>query len=205
MNTDRWYYRVFQSAPDLLTLPVRPEDELAPSSQQILAGRPDLETVVLPMLVQRLPWLSEAEIMMIAGIPREEILHTRAVQDWLAQGREQGRQEGEAAAAAPSATPPPPRSRCCRWSSWRHWRKPCSTSRAQPTWRAGWLPTPRPPPRPEPTPHLVSPRPNVRSAPEDLRPAACSPALASPAACPPGRGFARAYQPWLRGLAFSCF
>ena len=35
--------------------------------------------------------------MMIAGIPREEIRHTRAVQDWLAEGREEGRKEGEAA------------------------------------------------------------------------------------------------------------
>jgi hypothetical protein len=33
--------------------------------------------------------------MVIAGIPREEIRHTRAVQDWLAEGR----QEGEAAVA----------------------------------------------------------------------------------------------------------
>ena len=33
--------------------------------------------------------------MVIAGIPREEIRHTRAVQDWLAEGR----QEGEAALA----------------------------------------------------------------------------------------------------------
>lgn len=31
--------------------------------------------------------------MVIAGIPREEIRHTRAVQDWL----DEGRQEGEAA------------------------------------------------------------------------------------------------------------
>ena len=31
--------------------------------------------------------------MVIAGIPREEICNTRAVQDWLAEGR----QEGEAA------------------------------------------------------------------------------------------------------------
>ncbi len=31
--------------------------------------------------------------MVIAGIPLEEIRHTRAVQDWLAEGR----QEGEAA------------------------------------------------------------------------------------------------------------
>ena len=81
---------------NLLTLPVRPESELAASSQQILARRPDLDTVVLPMLVQRFPQLSEAEIMVIAGIPREEIRHTRAVQDWLAEGRQEGLQEGEA-------------------------------------------------------------------------------------------------------------
>jgi predicted transposase YdaD len=81
---------------NLLTLPVRPENELAASSQQILAKRPDLETVVLPMLVQRFPQLSEAEIMVIAGIPREEIRHTRAVQDWLAEGRQEGLREGEA-------------------------------------------------------------------------------------------------------------
>jgi predicted transposase YdaD len=87
---------------NLLTLPIRPESELAASSQQILASRPDLDTVVLPMLVQRFPQLTEAEIMVIAGIPREEIRHTRAVQDWLAEGRQEGeakgRQEGEAAA-----------------------------------------------------------------------------------------------------------
>ncbi|MCP9910864.1 DUF4351 domain-containing protein [Cyanobium sp. BA20m-p-22] len=81
---------------NLLTLPVRPESELAATSQQILARRPDLDTVVLPMLVQRFPQLSEAEIMVIAGIPREEIRHTRAVQDWLAEGRQEGLQEGEA-------------------------------------------------------------------------------------------------------------
>ena len=79
---------------NLLTLPVRPESELAATSQQILASRPDLDTVVLPMLIQRFPQLSEAEIMVIAGIPREEIRHTRAVQDWLAEGRQEGRQEG---------------------------------------------------------------------------------------------------------------
>ncbi|MEI6030895.1 MAG: DUF4351 domain-containing protein [Synechococcaceae cyanobacterium ELA739] len=64
------------------------------TSQQILASRPDLDTVVLPMLVQRFPQVSEAEIMVIAGIPREEIRHTRAVQDWLAEGRQEGLQEG---------------------------------------------------------------------------------------------------------------
>jgi hypothetical protein len=79
---------------NLLNLPMRPESELAASSQQILASRPDLETVVLPMLVQRFPQLIEAEIMVIAGIPREEIRNTRALQDWLAEGppgRPQGR------------------------------------------------------------------------------------------------------------------
>jgi len=81
---------------NLLTLPVRPESELAATSQQILASRPDLDTVVLPMLVQRFPELTEEQIMVIAGIPREEIRHTRAVQDWLAEGRQEGRQEGEA-------------------------------------------------------------------------------------------------------------
>ena len=84
---------------NLLTLPVRPESELAGSSQQILARRPDLKTVVLPMLVQRFPELTEEQIMVIAGIPREEIRHTRAVQDWLAEGR----QEGEAREAAKMA------------------------------------------------------------------------------------------------------
>ena len=38
--------------------------------------------------------------MVIAGIPREEIRHTRAVQDWLAEGRQEGRQEGEACGEA---------------------------------------------------------------------------------------------------------
>ena len=32
--------------------------------------------------------------MVIAGIPREEIRHTRAVQDWLAEGRQEGEAKG---------------------------------------------------------------------------------------------------------------
>ena len=40
---------------NLLTLPVRPESELAASSQQILARRPDLDTVVLPMWYDGFP------------------------------------------------------------------------------------------------------------------------------------------------------
>ena len=38
--------------------------------------------------------------MVIAGIPREEIRHTRAVQDWLAEGRQEGEAQGEAREAA---------------------------------------------------------------------------------------------------------
>ena len=48
------------------------------------------------MRAQRFPELTEDQIMVIAGIPREEIRHSRAVQDWLAEGR----QEGEAREAA---------------------------------------------------------------------------------------------------------
>jgi predicted transposase YdaD len=79
---------------NLLTLPVRPESELAASSQQILASRPDLDTVVLSMLAQRFPFFSAEQIMVIAGFPLEEIRHTRAVQDWLAEGRQEGLLEG---------------------------------------------------------------------------------------------------------------
>ena len=82
---------------NLLTLPTRPKNELEGSTRQMLASRPDLSTVVLPMLVQRFPELTEEQIMVIAGIPREEIRHTRAVQDWLAEVREEGRQQEAAA------------------------------------------------------------------------------------------------------------
>jgi predicted transposase YdaD len=52
-----------------------PESDLAASSQ---------------LLMQRFPELSREEIMVIAGIPHEELRHTRAAQDWLAAGREEG-------------------------------------------------------------------------------------------------------------------
>ena len=54
------------------------------------AARPDEDSVVLPMLMQQFPELSREQIMVIAGIPREEIRHIRAVQDWLAEGRQEG-------------------------------------------------------------------------------------------------------------------
>jgi predicted transposase YdaD len=43
------------------------------------------------MMAQRFPYSSAEQIMAIAGIPREEIRHTRAVQDWLAEGRQEGK------------------------------------------------------------------------------------------------------------------
>ncbi len=38
--------------------------------------------------------------MVIAGIPLDELRHTRAAQDWLAEGRQEGRQEGRRDEAA---------------------------------------------------------------------------------------------------------
>lgn len=72
--------------------PARPEAELQASTQQILERRPDLLSAVLPMLVERFPTLTREEIMVIAGIPAEELRHTRAAQEWI----EEGRLEGEA-------------------------------------------------------------------------------------------------------------
>ena len=84
----------------LLSLPVRPEAELPASSQQILERRPDLLSTVLTMLFERFPTLSPEEIMVFAGIPTDQLLHTRAAQDLLDRGRQEGeargRQEGEA-------------------------------------------------------------------------------------------------------------
>ena len=84
----------------LLTLPVRPEAELPASTQQILEHRPDLLSTVLTMLFERFPTLSPEQIMVIAGIPTDQLLHTRAAQDLLDRGRQEGeargRQEGEA-------------------------------------------------------------------------------------------------------------
>jgi predicted transposase YdaD len=38
--------------------------------------------------------LSKEEILMIVGLPLQELRHTRAVQDILEEGRQEGRQEG---------------------------------------------------------------------------------------------------------------
>jgi predicted transposase YdaD len=81
------------AAVDLLTLPVRSEQELGERCRRILANRRDLEPVVFSMLFQRFPQLSKEEILMIAGLPLQELRHTRAVQEILEEGRQEGRQE----------------------------------------------------------------------------------------------------------------
>ena len=51
-------------------------------SLEELSQQPDLD-----------PQYSEDQLMQIAEIPREEMRHTRLVQDWLAEGRQEGRQD----------------------------------------------------------------------------------------------------------------
>ncbi len=85
----------------LLTLPVQPEAQLKRSTQQILEHHPELLSAVLTMLIERLPTLSTEELMVFAGIPTDQLLHTRAAQDLL----DRGRQEGEAATARIKALP----------------------------------------------------------------------------------------------------
>jgi len=80
----------------LLTLPVRPEAELKRSTQQVLERHPELLSAVLTILFERLPTLTTEELMVFAGIPTDQLLHTRAAQMLLDRGREEGREEGEA-------------------------------------------------------------------------------------------------------------
>jgi predicted transposase YdaD len=82
------------AAIDLLTLPVRSEQELGERCRRILTQRRDLEPVVLSMLFERFSQLSREEILMIVGLPLQELRHTRAVQEILEEGRQEGRQEG---------------------------------------------------------------------------------------------------------------
>ena len=82
------------AAVDLLTLPVRSEPELGQRCRRILENRRDLEPVVFSMLFERFPKLSREEILMIVGLPLQELRHTRAVQEILEEGRLEGRLEG---------------------------------------------------------------------------------------------------------------
>jgi predicted transposase YdaD len=84
------------AAVDLLTLPVCSDPELGQRCRRILQNRQDLEPVVFSMLFERFPNLSREEILMIVGLPLQELRHTRAVQEILEEGRAEGRQEGRA-------------------------------------------------------------------------------------------------------------
>lgn len=81
---------------NLLTLPVRPETEMGSSIQKILERRPDLLSAVLPILVERFPTRTREHLMVIAGIPSKDLRHTRAAQEWIEEGRQEGEARGEA-------------------------------------------------------------------------------------------------------------
>jgi len=72
----------------LLTLPVRPVAELKANTQQILDRRPDLLSTVLTRLLKRFPTFTSKEIMAIAGIPADQLLHTRAAQNLQDRGQQ---------------------------------------------------------------------------------------------------------------------
>ena len=80
----------------LLTLPVRPLAELRPSTERILEQRPDLSSAVFTILVERFPHLTREAIMEIVTIPAKELRHTRAAQQWIAEGRQEGEARGRA-------------------------------------------------------------------------------------------------------------
>ena len=78
----------------LLTLPVRPEADLVPCCRRILALRPELLELILPMLGERFAGLTNEEIMATIGISRDSWRHTRAFQEILQEGLQEGIQEG---------------------------------------------------------------------------------------------------------------
>ncbi len=82
----------------LLTLPVQKEPDLGPCVQRILTLRPDLIELIVPILSERFQGLSPSQLMATLGISKDFWRHTRAFQDILAEGRQEGvelgRQEG---------------------------------------------------------------------------------------------------------------
>jgi predicted transposase YdaD len=78
----------------LLTLPVQKEPDLGPCARRIVALRPDLIELIVPILSERFQGLSPSQIMATLGISKDFWRHTRAFQDILAEGRQEGREEG---------------------------------------------------------------------------------------------------------------
>ena len=70
----------------------------------ILQPRPDLLDTVVTIMVERFPHLTRKEIMALIKLPTGHLRHTRAVQEWMEEGRLEGRHHrpysGLAAAAA---------------------------------------------------------------------------------------------------------
>lgn len=92
----------------LLTLPVRLEAQLKVSTPQILERRPDLLSTVLTTWFGRFAKRTLEDTMVIAGIPTDQLLHTRAAQDLLDRGRQEGAARGRKKAkpvAGPSVKP----------------------------------------------------------------------------------------------------
>jgi len=83
----------------LLTLPVLKEPDLGACAQRIMALRPNLIELVLPILSERFQGLTPSQIMATLGISKDFWRHTRAFQDILEEGRQEGvelgRQEGK--------------------------------------------------------------------------------------------------------------
>jgi predicted transposase YdaD len=69
------------------------------------------------MLFERFPKLSREEILMIVGLPLQELRHTRAVQEILEEGRLEGRQEGLEAGRQQEAAALAIRQLCRRFGS----------------------------------------------------------------------------------------
>jgi predicted transposase YdaD len=67
---------------------------LAPVSRALVEQQPELSGLIATMLWKRLPHLSLEEVMTIAGIQLAELCETRAYQDILAKGREEGLEQG---------------------------------------------------------------------------------------------------------------
>jgi predicted transposase YdaD len=78
----------------LLTLPVQKEPDLGPCAQRILALRPDLIELIVPILSERFQGLSPSQLMATLGISKDFWRHTRAFQEILAEGRQEGRELG---------------------------------------------------------------------------------------------------------------
>jgi hypothetical protein len=74
----------------LLTLPVQKEPDIGPCAQRIVALRPDLIELIVPILSERFQGLTPSQIMATLGISKDFWRHTRAFQDILAEGRQEG-------------------------------------------------------------------------------------------------------------------